>query len=98
MELLNLVKIKKNEFINAMLSKYEYQVKSNSKNGLNKELLSFIEKYSKLVTNMNKKKENNNSINFIIQRLSKLYKEIQNSFTTKELGSLHRYLKPYKTV
>jgi len=92
LELLNLVKIKKNEFINAMLSKYEDQIKSNNKNKLkelNKEVLSFIEKYSKLVTNMNKKEENNNSINFIIQRLSKLYKEIQNSFTTKELVSLN---------
>jgi hypothetical protein len=78
------IKIKKNQFIAAMLDKYEKEILSRLQTNYNsqtlqklkQEVLDYISKYSQFVVNIATKRGTNNSINSIIKRLSELSEKI----------------------
>jgi len=78
------LKIKKNQFIAAMLNKYEEEILSKLQRNSNpqtlqklkQEVLDYIRKYSSFVVNIATKRGTNNSINSIIKRLSELSDKI----------------------
>jgi hypothetical protein len=77
------LKIKKNNFIAAMLDKYEKEILSKLQRNYNsqiqllkKEVEDYISKYSKFTLEIDTKRGANNSINSIVHRLSELFEKI----------------------
>jgi vacuolar-type H+-ATPase subunit I/STV1 len=90
------LKIKKNQFIAAMLNKYEEEILSKLHKNFNsqiellkKEVEDYISKYSQFTVEIGTKRGANNSINSIVHRLSKLFEKIE-QFISQQNTSQNR--------
>jgi len=98
------VKIRKNQFIAAMLDKYEKEILSRLQTNhnsqtlqrLSQEVLDYINKYSQFVVSITTKGGTNNSINSIIKRLSELSEKISRRNIPNQTGPQQNSLQQFQ--